>query len=139
MNVFELFVALRVIGPRYLLAVDAESVVQVREQASDGRVRHRDARLGQLRAECAGRLATPLDPGDRVSRRVGFEQRVEGGDHIGRFFSTRTRPPPAVRTRSRSTSCAANSRRSSWLRPVTTTCRSGRRPFRVATTSSSGR
>jgi hypothetical protein len=43
------------------------------------------------------------EAGHRIARGIVFEQAMENGDYVRRFFSVRVRPPPVRRVRPRTT------------------------------------
>jgi hypothetical protein len=87
-----------------LLAVDAQREMHLVEQTSDGVGRDGNIDLLEDLGDLLGRLAGPLQPGDGISGGVVLQQNLDGIDYFARFFSTRLRPPPALRARSTSTS-----------------------------------
>ena len=87
-----------------LLAVHPQREVHLVEQAGDRVGGNVNADLPENLSDVLGGLAGPLQPADGVSGGVVFEKNFYGIDDFGRFFSTRFRPPPALRARSTSTS-----------------------------------
>ena len=104
LEVTELTVALRTLRARKAFAVSVQSVAQLIEQTPDGVGTGRKAQAGQLVADLLQVLAGPkAPPSHRVTRRVLAEQLPQRAQDLRRFFSAPGRPPPARRTRSRST------------------------------------
>lgn len=91
-----------------LLAVDAQREIHLVEKARDSIGRDRNIDLLEKLCDRLRRLAGPLQPGNRISGGVVLQKNLDGIDYFGRFFSTRLRPPPALRARSTSTSWANN-------------------------------
>jgi hypothetical protein len=87
-----------------LLAVDAQGEVHLVEQTSHRIGRDRDIDLLENLRDLLGRLASPLQSGDRIPGGIVLQKNLDGVDYFGRFFSTRLRPAPALRARSTSTS-----------------------------------
>ena len=91
-----------------LLPIDAQREIHLVEKARDGIRRNRNVDLLKKFCDRLGRLAGPLQSGDRISGGIVLQKNLDGIDYFGRFFSTRLRPPPILRTRSTSTSWANN-------------------------------
>ena len=89
-----------------LLAVDAQREIHLIQEPSDRIGRYRNVDLLKHLGDLLCRHASPLQPRDRISGGVVLQKKFDGMDYFGRFFSTATRPPPALRVRSTSTSCA---------------------------------
>ena len=87
-----------------LLAVDAQGEMHLVEKTRDRVGRDRNVDLLEDLGDLLGGLASPFQPGDRISRRIVLQKNLDGIDYFGRFFSTGLRPPPALRARSTSTS-----------------------------------
>ena len=100
----ELLIAIRAGGGGDLLAVDAQREIHLVEKASHRIGRDWDIDLLENLGDLLGRLASPLQPGDGVPGGVVLQKNLDGVDYLGRFFSTRLRPAPALRARSTSTS-----------------------------------
>ena len=111
----ELFVAVGTGAGRDALVIDTQPVAEVLEDAGDGPGTHLDVEGGQFLCDLLGGAARPADTGDGLASDIVLECRFDGGDHLGRFFSTGWRPPPGRRTRCRWTSPA-----SSCWRPLAT-------------------
>lgn len=87
-----------------LFAIDAQREIHLVEKTSHRIGRDRDIDLLQNLGDLLGRLTSPLQPGDGIPGGVVLQQNLDGIDYLGRFFSTRLRPAPALRARSTSTS-----------------------------------
>ena len=125
-DMLELFVAIRTGAGRDALVIDPQPVAEVLEDAGDGPGTHLDVEGGQLLCDLLGGPARPAATGDGIAGDIVLECRFDGGDHLGRFFSTGWRPPPGRRIRWRWTSPA-----SSCWRPLATV--PGSRPSSSAT------
>ena len=89
-----------------LLAVDAQREIHLVQEPSDRTGRYRNVDFLEHLGDLLCRHASPLQPRDRISGGVVLQKNFDGMDYFGRFFSTGRRPPPALRVRSTSTSCA---------------------------------
>ena len=87
-----------------LLVVDAERIAHVAEQPPDRVRTDGDAKVAERQGHFGGRAAGPFHPGDGITGGVVFQQELDQGDEVGRFFSASGRPPPARRTRPGATS-----------------------------------
>src|SRR6266566_4315338 len=113
-DVGELDVTVGVIRASFeLLAVDVQRIIQLAQQAADGRWAERVASLFQAFAQRPQAAADPLLRTHWIASRFGPDQCLQRGKYQRRFFSTDGRPPPGWRTRSAgwSASEAANSSR----------------------------
>ena len=70
--------------------------------------RNRNIDLSKNFCDLLRRLPGPLQPRNGFAGCIVLQDNLDGIDYFGRFFSTRLRPPPALRARSTSTSCANN-------------------------------
>ncbi len=93
--------------------------MQLVEQSGDRACADPDAQPLELPGDLGGGLVGPPEAAHRIAGRIVFQQPLDLSDYLGRFFSTGLRPPPCLRTRSHSTSCASNS-----FRPRATVCAS---------------
>jgi hypothetical protein len=108
-NVAKLLVACRAVPLADLFAVDAKREVQFVEQPGNGASADPDAQPMPLRGDPGRCLVRPSLTAHRIASRIVFQQFLDLRDHLGRFFSIGLRPPPVLRTRSHSTSCASSS------------------------------
>jgi len=116
-NVAELLVACRAVPSGDLFTVHAEREMQFVEQSGDGACADPDAQPLELPGDLGRGLVRPPQAAHRIAGRIVFQQPLDLRDYLGRFFSTGLRPPPCLRTRSHSTSCASSS-----FRPRATVC-----------------
>ena len=91
-----------------LLAVDTQREIHLVQKARNSIRRNRNLDLLQKRSDRFRRLASPLQSRDGIAGRIVRQNNLDSIDYLGRFFSTRFRPPPALRARSTSTSWANN-------------------------------
>src|SRR5271165_671325 len=91
-----------------LLPVDTQREIHLVEQARNRIGRNRNIDLLKKLCDLLGCLTGPLQPCNRVPGGVVLQDNLDGINYFGRFFSTGLRPPPALRARSTSTSCANN-------------------------------
>src|SRR5439155_22457322 len=99
-NVEKLLVAIWTGVGGELLAVDAERIAHVLEQPRDGARTHSDPEVAERQGHFGSRAAGPFHAGDGIAAGVVFQQVVGQGDAVGRFYSMRMRPRPAVGMRS---------------------------------------
>jgi len=78
------------------------------EQAGDGAGADPDTQALELAGDLGRGLVGPSPAARRIARGIVFQQPFDLSDYLGRFFSTRLRPPPLLRARSSSTSWANN-------------------------------
>ena len=78
--------------------------MQFVEQSGDGARADPDAQPLQLRGDLGSGLVRPPPATHRIAGRIVFQQPLDLGGYLGRFFSAGWRPPPGLRTRPRSTS-----------------------------------
>src|SRR5205814_2625392 len=109
-----------------LLAIDTQREIHLVEKTSDGVGRDWNVDLLENLRDLLGRLAGPLQPGDGIAGGIVFQENLDGIDYVGRFFSARMRPAPALRAPSISTSWVT-----SCCRPRATVC--GSSPSKPAT------
>ena len=94
------------------LGVGMQGVAEFAQQTADGVGTDPNPQPAQQTTDLA-----QTQPGPKTASSHGIaggirgEQRAQGGQELGRFFFTGLRPPPARRTRCRSTSPASSSRR----------------------------
>src|SRR5439155_25929550 len=69
------------------------------QRAGEGGAAGGEAAPGQLVGQLLGGLVRPAEPVDGVAGGGVLEQRVQGHQDAGRFFSSRGRPPPGRRAR----------------------------------------
>src|SRR5271165_5737499 len=86
-----------------------EREVQFVEQSGDGACTDRDAQSEQLPGDLGRGLVCPLEAAHGIAGGIVLQKPLDLRDYLGRFFSAGLRPPPGLRTRSHSTSCASSS------------------------------
>ena len=104
LNVEKLLVAIRTGVGGELLVIDAERIAHLMEQPGDGIGADRDPEVAERHGDFGGRAAGPFQAGDGIAGGVVFQQELDQGDDVGRFFSTGLRPPPTRRVRPGATS-----------------------------------
>src|ERR1019366_5233725 len=88
--------------------VNTQREIHLEEQARNGIGRNRNIDLLKKLCDLLGCLTGPLQSRDRVPGGIVLQDNLDGIGYFGRYFSTGLRPPPALRARSTSTSCANN-------------------------------
>ncbi len=89
-----------------LLAVDAQRKIHLIEKTSDRVSRNGNVDLLENLGDLLRRRAGPLQSGDGIAGGILLQENLDGIDYLGRFFSTRLRPAPALRAPSIATSWA---------------------------------
>jgi hypothetical protein len=69
------------------------------EKAGDGVGTDDHTEVAQSQGDLVGRSPGPLQARDRIADGIVFEEKLDQGDDVGGFFSTRMRPPPERRVR----------------------------------------
>ena len=103
-DVEELLVAIGTGVGGELFLVDAQRIAHLMQEAGDGVGADDDPEVAERHGHFGGRPPGPLQSSDGIAGGVVFEQELDQGDDVGRFFSTGLRPPPARRVRSGATS-----------------------------------
>ena len=91
-----------------LLPVDAQREIHLVQKTRDGIGGYRNVDLLKNLRDLLRRLPCPLQSRDGIAGGIVLQNNLNGIDYFGRFFSTGLRPPPTLRTRSTSKSCANN-------------------------------
>jgi len=91
-----------------LFAVNTKGEVHLVKQARNRISRNRNIDLLKNFCDLLRRLACPLQPRNGIAGGIVLQDDLDGIDYFKRFFPTRLRPPPTLRARSTSTSCANN-------------------------------
>jgi hypothetical protein len=95
-----LTIAVRILRARQPLAIGAQGIPLIFQQAAQRVAPYAQALSQQLPTQLPQRLPRPLDAGDRMTRGVVFQQPVQHRQHARLFFSTGGRPAPGRRIRS---------------------------------------
>jgi hypothetical protein len=107
-DVFKLLITIwaRVRGEH--LAVDVEGVAHLMKQPGYSIGRNEDSQFGEKDSNLIRGSATPFQSGHWIAACIVLQERFNGGDYFGRFFSTGFRPAPTRRMRPISTSWSSN-------------------------------
>ena len=81
------------------LAIDAERIAHLMEEASYGVGTDDNAEVAQRHGNLVGSSPGPLQASDGIASGIVFEKELDQCDDVGGFFSTRLRPPPVRRVR----------------------------------------
>ena len=95
----ELMVPIGTVGGGEFLAIDAQGIAHLMEQAAHRVRTDADAEIAQSQGHFGAGSAGPLQAGDGIAGSIVFEQEFDQGDDVGGFFSTGLRPPPERRVR----------------------------------------
>src|ERR1700683_1714681 len=91
-----------------LLQVDTQREIHLVSQARDGIIRNRNIDLLKKLCDFLCRLTCPLQSRNGIAGGIVLQDDLDGIDYFGCFFFTGLLPPPTLRTRSTSPSCANN-------------------------------